>query len=130
MLKSAHKIPLLALATALVLLAACGGPAAPAPTTTPPPPTALPPTSTRTALPPTITATAGIPAGAYPEIPRVTLEEAKAAYDQKAATFVDVRKPANYDLGHIPGAVNIFFRTIEQHMGELDKAEWIIPYCI
>jgi 3-mercaptopyruvate sulfurtransferase SseA len=63
------------------------------------------------------------------EVPRTSLEEAKAAYDNGTAIFVDVRAVSSYEEGHIPGALSIPLTEIERRMGELDPEQWIIPYC-
>lgn len=67
--------------------------------------------------------------GPYPNIARVTLADAKAAFDQNSAVFLDVRDAASFAASHIPGAVNIPIEQIQQRAGELNKAEWIITYC-
>lgn len=65
----------------------------------------------------------------YPEIPRVSLEESKSAYDAGTAVFVDVRAVEAYQGGRIKGAINIPLEEIQSRLGELDKAQWIITYC-
>lgn len=65
----------------------------------------------------------------YPEIPRVSLDEAKAALDSDSALFVDVRSAEAYQGSHISGAVNIPFGELETRLGELDKTQWLITYC-
>jgi len=65
----------------------------------------------------------------YPEIPRVSLEDAKAALDAGSAIFVDVRSAEAYQGGHIAGAINIPLAELEARLGELDQAQWIITYC-
>jgi 3-mercaptopyruvate sulfurtransferase SseA len=65
----------------------------------------------------------------YPEIQRVSLEDAKAAYDAGSAVFVDVRAVDSYNISHIPGALNIPLANTQERLGELDKAKWIITYC-
>lgn len=67
--------------------------------------------------------------GPYPNIARVTLADAKAAYDQKTAVFLDVRDEASFDASHIPGAINIPVEAVQQRAGELNKQDWIITYC-
>jgi predicted sulfurtransferase len=62
-------------------------------------------------------------------VQRVSLQDAKAAYDQKSAVFVDVRAPDSYNAGHIPGALNIPLAEMETRAKELDANQWIIPYC-
>jgi rhodanese-related sulfurtransferase len=65
----------------------------------------------------------------FPEVARVSLADAKAAFDEGSAIFVDVRQPYEYEHEHIRGAINIYFRRLDQHMGELDKQQWVITYC-
>lgn len=63
------------------------------------------------------------------EIPRVGLEESKAAFDTMDATFIDVRSESSYAASHIPGALSIPLAEFEAHIGELDPNQWIITYC-
>jgi hypothetical protein len=65
----------------------------------------------------------------HPEIQRVSLEEAKTAFDSKSALFLDVRAAGAYQGSRISGAVNIPLGELDARMGELDKAQWIITYC-
>lgn len=64
-----------------------------------------------------------------PGIQRVSLADAKTAFDQKTALFLDVRDEGSYAAGHIPGAVNIPEALLESRLGELDPNAWIITYC-
>jgi 3-mercaptopyruvate sulfurtransferase SseA len=63
------------------------------------------------------------------EVARVTLDEAKAAFDSGAAIFLDVRGQGAYERGHIAGALWIPLADIEARMSELDPNDWIITYC-
>lgn len=65
----------------------------------------------------------------FPEIPRVRLADAKAAYDIKNAVFLDVRGDPFFAQGHIPGALSIPLADISNRLSELNKTDWIIPYC-
>ena len=65
----------------------------------------------------------------YLEIPRVGLEESKAAFDRHEAIFVDVRSAASFARGHIPGALSIPISELESRIDELDPDQWIITYC-
>ncbi len=65
----------------------------------------------------------------YPEIQRVSIDEAKSALDSGTAVFVDVRSEEAFQASHISGAVNIPSEELEARLGELDKAKWIITYC-
>ena len=62
------------------------------------------------------------------QIVRVSLDDAKAAFDASAAVFVDVRASSSYEASHIPGAVSIPLNDLPTRVGELDPAAWIIPY--
>ena len=60
---------------------------------------------------------------------RVSLANAKQAYDQGRAVFLDVRPADSFRAGHIPGSVNIPLEELEIRANELDPNDWIIPYC-
>lgn len=65
----------------------------------------------------------------YPDIPRVSLADAKAAFDVGSAIFVDVRSAQAYQESHIADSVNIPLAELEQRVSELDPADWIVTYC-
>jgi len=46
-----------------------------------------------------------------------------------AVTVLDVRPVDEFELGHVPGAVNIPLRELETRLSELDPAQEIIAYC-
>jgi phage shock protein E len=49
---------------------------------------------------------------------------------QQGARLVDVRSPAEFATGHIPGAVNIPVQELEQRLSELEpKQAPIVLYC-
>lgn len=81
--------------------------------------------------PPTASVPAQAPATAegYPDVTRVSLADAKAAYDTGQAVFLDVRGENEYAGGHIPGAISIPLQDLPARMGELDSQAWIITYC-
>jgi 3-mercaptopyruvate sulfurtransferase SseA len=63
------------------------------------------------------------------EAPRISLEEAKKAFDEKSATFIDTHVKAAYDAGHIPGAINITVQDLEAKFNTIPKGKRIIAYC-
>jgi 3-mercaptopyruvate sulfurtransferase SseA len=65
----------------------------------------------------------------YPEVPRVLLEDAKAAYDSQTAVFVDVRGEQYYQQAHIAGALSMPEDQMPARLGELNPQDWIITYC-
>jgi 3-mercaptopyruvate sulfurtransferase SseA len=76
------------------------------------------------------TTTVGNPAGIpYPEVERIALEDAKRAYDEGSAVFLDVRPASAYAASHIPGALNIPVNELPQRINELDPSRLIITYC-
>ena len=62
------------------------------------------------------------------QVERVSLEDAKAAFDTGKAVFLDVRSESSYTASHIPTAISIPINDLPTRMGELDPASWIIPY--
>jgi 3-mercaptopyruvate sulfurtransferase SseA len=64
-------------------------------------------------------------------VPRVPVEQAKAALDTGAAIVVDVRSLEAYQAEHIKGAISIPLADIEADPTgvKLDKDQWIITYC-
>lgn len=63
------------------------------------------------------------------QIPRVTLAEAKAAFDDGSAVFVDVRSAQDFSAGHITGAISIPENELPTRLERLNRDNWIIPYC-
>jgi hypothetical protein len=60
---------------------------------------------------------------------RITLADAKKAFDDGSAFFVDARAAEAYEMEHIKGAVNITPATLGAHLKELPKNKKIIVYC-
>ena len=75
------------------------------------------------------------PQGSIPQseaaVPRVTVEEAKAALDSGAAVIVDVRSAEAYEASHIAGSLFIPLGEFETDIENIDlpKDQWIITYC-
>jgi rhodanese-related sulfurtransferase/DNA-binding transcriptional ArsR family regulator len=44
-------------------------------------------------------------------------------------TVLDVRPSEEYEVGHIPGALNVPLNEIEQHLENLPKEQEVIAYC-
>jgi 3-mercaptopyruvate sulfurtransferase SseA len=65
------------------------------------------------------------------EVPRVTVEEAWAAFESGAAVIVDVRIAESFAAGHIQGALSIPLADINTNPAgvNLDRSKWIITYC-
>jgi 3-mercaptopyruvate sulfurtransferase SseA len=65
------------------------------------------------------------------DVPRVSLEDAKAAFDNGLALFVDVRNKDVFRISHITGAYLITLQEFETRPEtiNLPKDQWIITYC-
>jgi 3-mercaptopyruvate sulfurtransferase SseA len=65
----------------------------------------------------------------YPNVARLNIMDARKAFDQKTAVFLDVRDADSFNAGHIPGAVNIPLSEFDTRFKELKTDQWIIAYC-
>lgn len=64
------------------------------------------------------------------EAPSISSAALHAARESGVAPVViDVRTPAEYASGHIPGAVNIPFDQISQRTAEIDDRRGVALYC-
>lgn len=63
------------------------------------------------------------------DAPRISLAEAKKDFDEKAAVFIDTHPPNQFELEHIPGAINIQPNEIKQNLDKVPKGKKIIVYC-
>lgn len=94
------------------------------------------PTSTPLLIPTTIIEPSAVPTrNDLPRdeaaVPRVPVDQAKAALDGGAAIIVDVRGAEAYAAQHIAGAISIPLSEIETNPTGLNlkKNQWIITYC-
>ena len=72
---------------------------------------------------------AGFPEPPADGAPRISLADAKAAFDAGAAVFIDSRAEAAYKVEHIKGAINIPGGTLDAKLKQLPKDKKIIVYC-
>ena len=73
--------------------------------------------------------TANVTATPSDDAPRISLADAKAAYDAGTALFVDTRAEAAYKQEHVKGAINLPMDKLEAKLKELPKDKKIIAYC-
>lgn len=80
---------------------------------------------------PVFTRQAGNQPASEAEVPRVSLEAARAALDSGTAVIVDVRSTEAYEASHVAGAVSIPLGEVEANPNglALNKEQWIITYC-
>ena len=60
---------------------------------------------------------------------QITVSEAKIHLDDQSAVFVDIRDPASYQRGHIPGAFSLNEGNAESFMASADKNKRTIICC-
>ncbi len=84
------------------------------------------PAPTANSLPEDSHDASGIP---YPEVPRISLTDAKARFDAQTALFVDVRTQGEYDTAHIPNTVSLPLADVQTRYQELLRDREIITYC-
>lgn len=63
---------------------------------------------------------------AFAQIPQVSVHELKEAED---LTPLDVRKPGEWESGHVPGARHAFLGELRETLSELDRATPYATYC-
>ena len=63
------------------------------------------------------------------EAARISLEDAKKAFDAGDAVFIDTRGADSYNAEHIEGAINIPAAEFETRYKEVPKDKKIIAYC-
>ena len=61
--------------------------------------------------------------------PRITLADAKKAFDNGEAIFIDTRGADFYNLEHIKGAINITMDSVDARYKEIPQGKKIIAYC-
>ena len=62
--------------------------------------------------------------------PRISIDELKTLMVKKQVVIVDVRDPQSFAEGHIPGAVNVPFDFLPNHVDEWKKDKrLIVTYC-
>lgn len=63
------------------------------------------------------------------ELEPIPRRELLARVREGVVTVVDVRPPEEYAFGHVPGAVNVPLKELEEHMQELPHDQEIVAYC-
>ena len=67
----------------------------------------------------------------FKPVPVLTAEEVRAFLRQRSAdsyNLIDVRQPAEYESGHLPGARLIPIAELTDRLGDLDRSKATITY--
>ncbi|MCK5362751.1 MAG: rhodanese-like domain-containing protein, partial [Gammaproteobacteria bacterium] len=59
----------------------------------------------------------------------VSRQELLRRSEDGLVTVLDVRPSDEYEVGHIPGALNVPLEELEQHLATLPKEQEVIAYC-
>jgi rhodanese-related sulfurtransferase len=57
------------------------------------------------------------------------IDALQAKIDQENALLIDVRESAQYDAGHIPGAINIPLKSLAQSLERVPHDRPVVLYC-
>ena len=73
---------------------------------------------------------AALGAQAMRNVPRITIDEVKALMARKQVVLIDVRDPQSFSEGHMPGAINVPFDQIPDHVDRWQKEKrLLVTYC-
>ncbi len=71
-----------------------------------------------------------VSAQAIRAVPRITIDELKVLMEQKTVVVLDVREPAAFAKGRIPGAINIdYTQVLKQADRFAGEKRTIVAYC-
>ena len=85
--------------------------------------------STAKASGPTVTPAAAPSLPPLDNAARISLADAKKAFDDGTAIFIDTRSDATYKQEHITGSINIPTGTLDANLSKLNKSKKLIAYC-
>ena len=64
------------------------------------------------------------------DVPRISIDDVKALMAKKQVVLIDVRDPQSFADGHIPGAINVPFDFIPDHVDAWKKDKrLLVTYC-
>ena len=63
-------------------------------------------------------------------VPRISIDDVKALMAKKQVVLIDVRDPQSFAEGHMPGAINVPFDHIPNHVDQWKKEKrLLVTYC-
>lgn len=62
-------------------------------------------------------------------VDEVTTDDVKEKLDDDGVQIVDIRRPLQFEQGHIPGALNIPMNELPQQVDEVDWEDEIVVTC-
>jgi phage shock protein E len=77
-----------------------------------------------------IGAVSGLAPQAIRNVSRISIDEVKALMAKNAVLLIDVRDPQSFAEGHIPGAINVPFDHIPNHVEAWkNEKRLLVTYC-
>ena len=64
-----------------------------------------------------------------PNISQIDIHQVNEYLAEKSANIVDIRDPASFSMGHIPGAILLNEQNMEEVIGQLDKEKTLVVCC-
>jgi rhodanese-related sulfurtransferase len=78
----------------------------------------------------TVIASGTMAAQAIRNVPRISIDDVKALMAKKQVVLIDVRDPQSFAEGHMPGAINVPFDFIPNHIDAWKKEKrLLVTYC-
>lgn len=63
-------------------------------------------------------------------VPRISIDEVKTLMAKNAVLLIDVRDPHSFSEGHMPGAINVPFDHIPNHVAAWrNEKRLLVTYC-
>jgi rhodanese-related sulfurtransferase len=63
-------------------------------------------------------------------VPRISIDDVKALMAKKQVVLIDVRDPQSFAEGHMPGAINVPFDHIPNHVDAWkNEKRLLVTYC-
>jgi rhodanese-related sulfurtransferase len=63
-------------------------------------------------------------------VPRISIDDVKALMAKKQVVLIDVRDPQSFAEGHMPGAINVPFDHIPNHVEQWkNEKRLLVTYC-
>ena len=79
-----------------------------------------------------LAASAAVAVAGHDSVPDVTMvrpEYAKRLIDAGEAVPVDMRKPAEFRAGHLPGAISVPITELDRRFTEIPRTSRVVLYC-
>ena len=78
----------------------------------------------------TVVASAAVAGQAVRNVPRISIDDVKALMAKKQVVLIDVRDPQSFAEGHMPGAINVPFDHLPNHVDAWKKEKrLLVTYC-